>query len=696
MNEPDGIFMYSISCSEKPFDRNRVEPFGVVWVGDKCGNTAQTGESEQNCVQGPVVWTGTTDGGGVSKYVSLPADGYPADFPKEEFTQSQLTPGGIFTGEVTFPPSDECRMFVIEFHYNTEVEEVSDTIWEMMLECPSNLVCDFIPAPETITTCNGTGAEVDPCGWGNILWTKPSGQKVRGPQVNVTESGIYNLRMTSINRVCAIDTNFEMKPEPNYIFEPKILSKCFGDNLRLESPTLLGKNTVYEWTGPNGFKSTRKNPVIPNAEEIHEGVYSVTAKLPGVCEKTAEVEVDLSKISVQLEAEEITCFDGTTELNALIEANFEVSSIFWQPTPSPGSPANEPSRTIGAGTYAVEVVDVYGCKASDQITIVNPSPVEAVMSVVEKISCNLEADGVIGTVVSGGAAPYVVRYLDAGPSQTILNEPGQVISSHLYSDFYRVTVEDANGCLVEQTLFLDEPGPIEPTVSVTQNCDGTADIEIATTGGTPPYQYEWNTGDPDSPIIVVDQPGDYEVIVRDTNSCWGGRHDASINDEDFIRPKLVTKWGECGQVDIFQLGQNQSQPDIDQKPIDTIDRPTSRVFEYEYKGCPISINTPAGKPKKSVGFPTAFSPNGDENNPVFRAYASEKANVKIHQLYVFDRWGNQVFGGESESGFAIDEIVWDGTIENHPDASMGNYTYVASYTCNGIQRKSSGGFLLFR
>ncbi|SHE48495.1 hypothetical protein [Dysgonomonas macrotermitis] len=48
---------------------------------------------------------------------------------------------------------------------------------------------------------------------------------------------------------------------------------CYGGPININGFTVT--NATYKWTGPNGFTSSEKNPVIPNATEVNEGWYKV-------------------------------------------------------------------------------------------------------------------------------------------------------------------------------------------------------------------------------------------------------------------------------------------------------------------------------------------------------------------------------------------------------------------------------------
>ncbi|MBK8472749.1 MAG: gliding motility-associated C-terminal domain-containing protein [Sphingobacteriales bacterium] len=72
--------------------------------------------------------------------------------------------------------------------------------------------------------------------------------------------------------------------------------------------------------------------------------------------------------------------------------------------------------------------------------------------------------------------------------------------------------------------------------------------------------------------------------------------------------------------------------------------------------------------------PTAFSPNGDGQNDVFRAQAS--GTITDYYLVVYNRWGQMVFETTDLNA------GWDGMF-NGQQQEMGVYVYYARYTFAG-------------
>ena len=67
-----------------------------------------------------------------------------------------------------------------------------------------------------------------------------------------------------------------------------------------------------------------------------------------------------------------------------------------------------------------------------------------------------------------------------------------------------------------------------------------------------------------------------------------------------------------------------------------------------------------------IWIPNAFTPNGDHENDEFFC---KGVNVWDFQMYIYDRWGNQVFHSS-----AIEQH-WDGTYQGH-DAEEAVYSYI--------------------
>ena len=176
---------------------------------------------------------------------------------------------------------------------------------------------------------------------------------------------------------------------------------------------------------------------------------------------------------------------------------------------------NDTVTGLCAGTYQVVVEDVAGCLDSATVTINEPDSIDIAITV-EGTSCSGDCDGSAIAVATGGNFPYTYQWND--PNST-LNDT----VSGLCAGIYSVVVTDSFGCTATSSTVIDEPLVLTLTDSAVDiSCGGTCDglAGVLVTGGTAPYDYQWN--DPNgstNPIITDLCAGTYQVVVTDANGC---------------------------------------------------------------------------------------------------------------------------------------------------------------------------------
>ena len=88
--------------------------------------------------------------------------------------------------------------------------------------------------------------------------------------------------------------------------------------------------------------------------------------------------------------------------------------------------------------------------------------------------------------------------------------------------------------------------------------------------------------------------------------------------------------------------------------------------------------------------PTAFSPNGDGLNDLYRPVI-KLGPVTIMSFEVYDRWGQKVYDSEGS-----EPVGWDGTYHNVAQP-MGVYIYyITAKVSNGSTVRQSGNVTLIR
>ena len=175
----------------------------------------------------------------------------------------------------------------------------------------------------------------------------------------------------------------------------------------------------------------------------------------------------------------------------------------------------EDFMSLSAGTYQATVTDANGCVDTIPAQVLGqPAALVIDSSRVQKVSCNGQGDGAIDLTVSGGIAPYTYLWNIGATTEDLSNLPAGT---------YRVTIADANGCvLVSPAYTITEPAVLQLSVDSLYNvsCNGTMDGAIFTTvtGGTSPFIYTWSNGDTLGDITRLNG-GTYGVTVTDSSGC---------------------------------------------------------------------------------------------------------------------------------------------------------------------------------
>ena len=152
----------------------------------------------------------------------------------------------------------------------------------------------------------------------------------------------------------------------------------------------------------------------------------------------------------------------------------------------------------------------------DSVTISQePAPFQTTENIISP-TCYGSSDGsIIITSVTGNTAPYTYLWNDP------LATTGTILFN-LNSGEYICTITDAIGCSEDITFLVDTVFAVVANATITSNisCYGSSDGEIiaSATGGNPPYNYNWTSGQTTQTISNL-STGVYTVFVTDNNGC---------------------------------------------------------------------------------------------------------------------------------------------------------------------------------
>lgn len=174
---------------------------------------------------------------------------------------------------------------------------------------------------------------------------------------------------------------------------------------------------------------------------------------------------------------------------------------------------------LSAGTFTLSVQDANGCVFSaSNIILTNGNGPSAIVTTVVNEKCTLSNGQVTLGNVTGGVSPYQYNFNNQGYSSMTLY-------SGLSAGSYSLLVRDANGCVysANNLVLTNATGPTSVAITkIDEKCSGSnGQISIGNvTGGTAPYQFDFNESGYNSTLVHSNLPADaYTLSVIDANGC---------------------------------------------------------------------------------------------------------------------------------------------------------------------------------
>ncbi len=356
------------------------------------------------------------------------------------------------------------------------------------------------------------------------IWTGPNGfnSTLREPiVVAITSAGGGTYSVVLDDGTCPSlpgTTDVVVNPIPTTPVASNDGPACEGDDLQLSTPDVVG--ATYAWTGPNGFTSTAREPLVSGITAAGAGTYSVTVTLLGCPSLPGATDVIVNPIPTTPVASNSgpVCESGDVQLSTPDVAG---ATFAWTGPNGFTSSIREPIITgisiAQAGTYSVTVT-LLGCPslAGTMDVIVNPIPATPVASnngpVCEGGDLQLSTPAVAGAT-----------YLWMGPNGFTSTTRTPIISGITISDAgaYSVIVT-LTGCPSLPGITDVIVNPI-PTTPVATNdgpvCEGddlqlsTADVPGASYAWTGPNGFTSSIREPIVSGIAAAGAGTYSVTV---------------------------------------------------------------------------------------------------------------------------------------------------------------------------------------
>ncbi len=315
---------------------------------------------------------------------------------------------------------------------------------------------------------------------------------------------------------------------------------CFGFSDGSASISITQGTAPYSisWlpTGGNTLTATAL------ASSIYSAV--VTDDKGCVVTKTVNINQPASALVVSsATVSDVLCNSGNTG-KIVITATGGNSQYTYSWTPN-ASTTNTASA-LAAGLYTVFVKDGNNCATSHVEFVNEPTPLTSTILAVNNPVC-FNTDGNATVFVNGGIIPYVYSW-NTSPTQSVSTVTG------IKAGNYNVTITDANGCNITNSLTLNQPtqiitsSPVNDTICIGQ----VATLNATASGGSgAPYSFAWFPAPP-PPVSQINGGAlattptaniSYTVVGFDINGCAGIEDEVKAVVYD-LKQSQVTAFGD--------------------------------------------------------------------------------------------------------------------------------------------------------
>ena len=413
----------------------------------------------------------------------LEPDPITVEFDKSDYSGDNVSCLGYSDGSVSAQVSGGNGSYSYLWYPETGSLSVSTT---------TNLL-DSIPAGKYyLVTTDWTGCQKTD----SVTLTEPDGMQLADSDMSVSNDGNTNI-------------------------------SCNGGNDGYIDITISGGSGVYFYQWSNGATTE-------DLSDLTAGEYTcIVTDLYG-CELTPspsftltepdELNIESASSVSDYGAFNINCNGGIGSIDVTVSGGGTGDYQYnWSTTDGSGIVEGEEDQyTLTAGTYHLEVTDFNNCSKTLDILLTQP-PLLGVQLSATNITCQSPGfnNGYIELSVSGGVAPYSYLWSTGASTMDI---------SGLTEGSYRVTVTDSNGCIIEDSVRVELPPPLEYSRILSEfngyniSCFGLANgsIEVESLSGLAPFVYSWegpNGFTSDLKDISGLRAGEYTLLITDSNYC---------------------------------------------------------------------------------------------------------------------------------------------------------------------------------
>jgi gliding motility-associated-like protein len=292
---------------------------------------------------------------------------------------------------------------------------------------------------------------------------------------------------------------------------------CFGGNNGAINLFVSGGTSPYSFVWND-------NATTLNRTNLTAGNYSTTVTDNNGC--TATTSTALTQPNAALATTSlitsVSCFGGNNGAINLTTTGGTSPYLFnWSNTAT-----SEDITSLSQGNYTVTITDANSCSLTASYNVTQPTAL-TLSETHTNVLCFGGNNASINLNTTGGTTPYNFVWSNGATTEDINN---------LQVGNYIVTVQDANTCTAIISANITEPTALlvaETHTAVSCFGGNNGAINIATSGGTSPYVFNWSNGATTANLISL-VAGNYTLTVNDNNNC------SVVTNVAITQPTLLT------------------------------------------------------------------------------------------------------------------------------------------------------------
>jgi len=559
---------------------------------------------------------------------------------------------------------------------------------------------------DTTLTCNrrsvqvsGRGTTVS--GEATFEWTTRDGAVLSGDQTAtpfLNATGNYLFTITDpVNQCSGADilrvTEDTLRPFAQIETPQGLRIDCNRPEIDLRGRVFRtdGGGATVRWVGPPDSDLT--NPEVRQVTVASSGRFRFIATNPGNgCRDTASLIIseDFTKPIVNIPPPAtLSCNRDSITLDIAAVSPLVSYRYVWRNAADSLLGLTSDQVVREQGVYSLITRDLAnGCLDTSRVAVSGDfiAP-EVIIADPPLLNCARALTTIDGTQSTRGP-DFDLRWRSPRSSAVTDDEDPYLLRGREPGFYYLTVSNRSNGCITTDSVeVIREAISIEnlelevDQPACSSDRDGSVMV-VGVSGGSGPFRYRLDGGLITERMVYEGLPlGTYNLQVIGTDGCSTDRdftivegftplvelrEDTTVNLGDSVYLDFVTTFDN---YDTLLWTSSGPLPDVSSNEpiwVQPLESQTYRLVVRDEEGCLATssvVVTVNGR--IDVYVPSAFSPNGDNTNDLFRPYpGSQIEEITVFKIY--DRWGELLYDIQSDPARDTDIYGWDGRLKGKP------------------------------